>query len=894
MKHIDDVWHNLSIKQITDRLDVDVDLGVSESNIKERILKYGVNELVQEKKTTDLKIFISQFKSPLIYILVIAFIVTIILEEYIDSLVIFFSIFLNTLLGFFQERKASNVLSLLRKAANPVTIVLRDGVPREVNASEAVIGDIVLLKEGDRVPADVRLIDVDNLKINEAVLTGELLPIEKSVKAVRESAPIFERKNMAFLGSAVVEGRAKGIVVAIGEKTEFGKISHRLSEIVEEETPLQKRIKKFSYSLAIFVGVIILSIFFIGILLGEDVFNMFLISVALAVAAIPEGLPIGISIALAIGMQRILRKNGLVRKLNSVDTLGNASVICMDKTGTLTEGQMQVSRILTGTSDLLGDESEFKKIKNDSAESHVLALKIGALVSDVLVERSKNDEVEKYVLHGDPLEQAIVSASLHIGFSKADLEKKQPKLKYFPFSPLKKYSASLHEYSEDESILYLVGAPENLLDISSEIEVDGHREPMEIRWKMDINKKFNELTGRGLRVVAVGYKTFKKVADPDIFNIELEANNIVFVGFIGLADPLRPEAAKTVSIAKKAGIRPILITGDNRMTAEFVAREAGFVFDRASVLEGRDLDKMTDFQLEKIVDKAVIYARAIPEHKLRIIKALQSKGEVVAMIGDGVNDSPALKKADIGVALGSGTEVAKQASDLVLLTNSFGSIVYAIRQGRVIFDNVKKIIIFVLKDAFTEVNLIVLSLIAGFPLPLLPAQILWVNLFQDSLPALAFAMEPGEEDVMNEKPKSKNVSILDREMKVLIFIYGISSDILLFIIFVLFYETNGGIEHTRTLVFMLLAMESLFSVFSLKSLRKSIFNINIFSNKYLIWSVVAGLILMVTAVYLEPLQKILKTVPLNLSDWIIVVGFAIFNVVFIEVVKLILRKGNKI
>lgn len=887
------MWHNLSIKQIAEKLSVDADFGLKESEIDQRKLKYGENKLAEEKKLTNLRIFLNQLKSPLIYILIIAFFVTLFLKDYIDALVIFFAVVLNALLGFFQERKASNVLDLLRQAANPVATVFRDGAPREIKATDLAVGDIVFLREGDRVPADLRLMETANLKINEASLTGESWPMEKSSGILKEDAPIFERKNMAFQGTAVVEGKAKAIVVSVGMQTEFGKISGQLSVIEEEETPLQKKIKKFSYFLAIFIGFIAIVIFFAGLAAGEEFIDIFLTSVAVAVAAIPEGLPAGVSVALAVGMQRILKKNGLVRRLNSVETLGEATIICMDKTGTLTEGQMQVVKVLTGTSELLKESEEFKKIRKESTTSHVLALKIGALVSDVLEERPQK-ELEKRIFHGDPMEQAIVLAALHAGLDKIDLEKDQPRLDFLPFGVGRKYGASLNEFTAGKSIVYFMGAPESILEMSDKIEIDGKQENLGKEWKNTIENKLENLTKSGLRVVAVGYRAVKKIGEKENFDFSGYTGEITFVGFIGLADPLRSDVRESLEIAKRAGIRPIIITGDHKNTAKAIAQEAGFVFDDSNIIEGKDLDKMSDTELEAKVGKIIIYARAVPQHKLRIIKAWQSKGEIVAMTGDGVNDAPALKKADIGIALGSGTEVAKQSADLVLLDDNFKVIVSAIRRGRIIFDNIKKMMVFILKDAFTEVNLIILSLIFQLPLPILPAQILWVNLFQDSLPAFAFALEPGEEETMNERPqKRKKAPLFDKEMKTLILIYGISANLILFSIFVWLNKTGSDIAHTRTLVFMMLALGSLSSVFSIKSLRKSIFKINIFSNLYLIGALVSGVLLMLAAVYSGPLQEILRTVPLDFNDWLIVAAFAIFNVIFIEIIKLFFRSSQK-
>lgn len=884
-------WHSLSIEKIKEDLVVDIATGIKVSDVLSRREKYGANELAQEEKLKALKIFISQFKNSLIYVLVGALIITVFLGDYIDAVVVALAILVNAVLGFFQEKKASNVLQLLRKTATPTAIVLRDGMPRQINATEIVVGDIVLLKEGGRVPADIRIIKSDNLKINEAPLTGESWPIDKKTGILPPATPVFDCNNMVFLGTSIVGGSGKGIVVAVGSNTELGKISLQITEIKEELTPLQEKIKKFSLLLSLFIVALVFIIFFTGLSLGQDFLEIFLTSVAVAVAAIPEGLPVGVSVALAIGMQKILKRKGLVRRLNSVETLGSATIICTDKTGTLTEGQLQVSAILTANSFLEREGKHFKRLDLESEESHVKVLKIGSLISDVVIERIGVSDLGKYVFHGDPLEQAVVSAALHAGLDKNEIDKIQPKIHQLPFDPIRKYSASIHQLG-DKKVMYVMGAPENILSLSSAIDLDRHSNQMDEKWKKILEGKLDDFTKRGLRVVSVAYKFLDD--DLSVIDWDALAQDMVFTGFVGFSDPLRLDVRESLESAKKAGLRPIIITGDHKNTAMVIAREAGFVFDEKNILEGKDLDVMSDEELEKIVDKISIYARTVPAHKLRIIKAWQARGETVAMTGDGVNDAPALKAANIGIALGSGTEVAKQASDLVLLDDSFSVIVSAIRQGRIIFDNIKKIIVFILKDAFSEVNLIVLSLVFQLPLPILPAQILWVNLFQDSLPSFAFAMEPGEEDVMNERPPKNNASLMDREMKILIFIYGISADLFLFALFVIFNNIDGdNIAHTRTLVFMLLALESLAGIFSLKSLRKSIFKINIFSNLYLLAAFFIGILMMIAAVNVEPLQRMLRTTPLTWIDWAIVVAFAIFNVIFIEVIKLFFRNNKK-
>jgi len=843
-------WHSLSWKEIVDKLDSDIRNGLTDEEIRRRKVEFGENLLPAEKSLSKICIFLEQFKSPLIYILVIAGIVVLFFNEYTDTIVIFGAVFLNVIVGFIQENKANKSLEKLKKIVKVKAKVIRDGNEKLVNSSDIVPGDIFILTPGDKIPADGRIIENTSFKSNEMSLTGEWLPAEKKVSKLPEETSLADRDNMVYMGTVVEDGRAKVIAVATGIDTEIGKIAEMVKSTKEEKTPLQKKVARFSMTVGIVIGIISIAIFIEGIVSGNDFVEMLTTAVAVSVAAIPEGLPVAMTVILAIGMQRILKKRGLVRRLASAETLGSTSIIATDKTGTLTEGKMKVTEVIT-------------RRKSD----YQLALKIATLNNEAFVENPE-EVMDKWIIRGRSTDKALLMAGMQAGIHRKDLEKEMTLIAELPFTSINKYMAKAYAISKKEDILYVSGAPERILEMSSCSKKEQDK----------IKNELEGLTKKGLRVIAVAYKNINNLSD--------QFSNLNFVGMIALKDPIRKEVKRALKTVREAGMRPIIVTGDHRLTARAVAQELGFNVRKENIIEGRELDKITDKQLEKLVDNIQIYARVEPKHKLRIIQAWQNKGHVIAMTGDGINDAPALKKADIGVALGSGTEVAKDIADLVLLSDNFSIIVAAVEEGRGIIDNIRKVITYLLSDSFTETILVGLSLVFGFPLPMIAVQILWVNIIEDGLPGIALAFEPKEDDIMKQKPIKKKEALLNKEMKVLIFVIGLVTDLFLFGLFSWLWKSSGfDLARIRTIIFAALTIDSLLYVFSCKSLRKNLWHIDFLSNKFLNYSWLASCALLLASIYLPFFQVLLKTVPLIASDWIIILGLGIIKLFLIELIK---------
>ncbi len=843
-------WHNLNPEEIAKLLGADLKGGLTEKAAKTRQREFGKNLLPEEKPLSRLRIFLEQFRSPLIYILIIAGIVTLILREFADSIVIFGAVILNTIVGYFQENKACRALRELKKVVKIEAQVLRDGNPKIIDSSELVPGDIFKLNAGNKVPADGRIIESHNLKINEMALTGEWLAAEKNPEIVPPETSLADRDNMVYMGTMVEVGIGKAIVTETGLGSQIGKVAEMVKETKEEKTPLQKKLANLSKIIGAVIGTICIFIFIEGVITGNSFLEMFTTSVAVAVAAIPEGLPVAMTVILALGMQRILKKKGLVRKLVSAETLGSTSIICTDKTATLTEGKIKVTKVLT------------RKNKN-------LVPKITILCNEAFIENPKAERA-KWKLRGRPTDKALLFYGLEQGFRKEKLEKELPKIDEIPFDNQKKFLATLHKLN-NKNILFISGAPEKILEISKM----GDKERK--KWE----KELENIASQGFRTIALAIKiTEKTKIDEEVLqNLELAA-------LLGLTDPLRREVKGAIKICREAGMKPILVTGDHKLTAKAIAAEIGLKTKEENIIEGKDLDKLSDEEFERKVKNIEVYARAEPRHKLRIIEAWQEKGEIVAMTGDGINDAPALKKANIGVALGSGTDVAKEASDLILLPDSFNIIVAAVEEGRAIIDNIRKVITYLLSDSFTEIILIATSLFLGFPLPIIAVQILWVNLIEDGPLSLCLAFEPKEKDLMKRKPQGQDVPLLTREMKVLIFIIGLVTDLLLLGLFFWLIKYSGyEIPHIRSIIFAGLTIDSIFYIFSCKSLRRNIWQINPFSNKFLILAWLFGVVALIAALYLPALQTLLKTVPLNLFDWQLILGLGLFNIILIEATK---------
>jgi len=852
-------WHNLDFKEVVKILRTNIGKGLSEKEVKVCQREFGKNKLPEEKPLSMLRMFLEQFRSPLIYILVIAGIITLILKDYTDAIIIFGAVFLNTIVGYLQENKASQALRELKKIVKHTAEVLRDGNLKVIDSAELVPGDIIILNPGDKVPTDGRIIECYDFKINEMALTGEWMAAKKISEVLARKTPLADRDNMVFMGTVVEDGKAKAVVTAIGIETEIGKVARLVKEAREEKTPYQKKIAHFSEIIGTIIGAICFGIFVEGMITGGEFVEMFTTAVAVAVAAIPEGLPVAMTVILALGMQRILKKKGLVRRLASAETLGSTSVICSDKTATLTEGKMKVSDVIA-----------FKETK-------LLCLKAAALTSEAFIENPTSPK-EKWIIRGRSTDRALLEAGIESGIDgKKEFEKK--KIAELPFNPVNKFAAAL--YNENgQKFLYVCGAPEKILEFSKL----GKKE------KENWQKKLEKLAQKGLRVVASAHRKINRergsadLTESGFLSIDL-IKDLDFIGLITLKDPIRPEVKEAMKVCRRAGMRPIIVTGDHKLTAKAVAEELGFKVKEENILEGKDLDKLSDDDFEEILPQIQIYARVEPKHKMRIISAWQEKKEVVAMTGDGINDAPALKRADVGIAVGSGTEVAKETADLILLNDSFSIIVAAVEEGRAILDNIRKVITYLLSDSFTEVILVGVSIMAGLPLPVTAVQILWVNLIEDGLPDIALAFEPKEKDIMKQKPGGREIPLLTREMKTIIFIIGIFTDLILLGLFFWLWNQNHDIAYVRTMIFACLSIDSLLYVFSCKSLRRNLWRINPFSNKILVAAWLLGMAMLMAALYLPTLQAFLKTVPLGIFDWQIILGLGLLNVILIEATK---------
>ncbi len=882
-------WHNLHSREVAHILKSSKN-GLSEEEAEKRLKKYGKNKLPEKERFTQLEVAMSQFKSPLVYILLIAALISFVWKEFVDMGVILFAVAINAVVGFMQETKAERALEKLKEMIEHKSRVIRDGIEKEINSADIVAGDIVVLRAGDRVPADGRIFEVHELDIDEASLTGESMPVGKVVEIIDKEGASQGKKNMAYMGTSVVKGRGMMIVSSTGIGTKFGQIALLLKETKKEKTPLQVKLAEFSRSFGILTFVIVIFIIAIGLFRGVEFFQIFTTAVAIAVAAIPEGLLMAVTVILAIGMQRILKKGSLVRKLVAAETLGSTTVICTDKTGTLTEGKMQVDHIITMSSEFSLAEKKEKQDMIVQEErrrlDHMVAMEIGMICNNAIIE-NPNDELEKWKIHGGYTERALLQSGINIGFDPQKIKKDFVKVEEIPFSSERKLMATLNRENQNNYKIYVKGAPEEIINRSKFVLVAGQRRKMTEDDLRFLKKRQNDLSKKGLRVIATAFCD----ADRDIASSFKEGNEdeiineLVFVGLIALKDPLRQEAKNTIKLAKEAGIKTIMITGDNRLTAKTIANELGLKVEDENILDGEKLDQLSTKEFSNIVTKIKVYARVSPHHKSRIVDAWQSKGEVVAMTGDGVNDAPALKSADIGIALGSGTEVAKETADIVLLDNNFKTIIIAVEQGRVIYENIRKVILYLVSDSFSEVIIIAGSLLLAMPVPLVAAQILWINLITDGFPNIALTLEPKEENIMKEPPRKKNEPLLNFEIKTLISVISISSGVLSLAVFWYVLNVTGEFQRASTIAFSILAIDSLVYVFSIRSLRHSIFAKNIFSNKYLILAVVLGFAFQLAAIYHPFLQKVLRTVSLDIYDWSLIAFVCAVEVILIESVK---------
>jgi P-type Ca2+ transporter type 2C len=858
-------WHTLSIEETVSALSGDIDQGLTNEEALKRRKQTGANLLPKERPFSKARIFLEQFQSPLIYILVIAGIIVLFLQHYADAIVIFGAVILNTVIGFVQENKASQMLQKLKYVIKYQTKVIRKGDIKIIDPSELVPGDIFLVEAGEKVPADARILEAKNLKTNEMVLTGEWLPALKNLERLPQDTPLADKDNMIYMGTIVESGRAKAIITATGKNTEIGKLAVMVRETKEEKTPYQRKLAHFARIVALIVGVIALGIFIQGIIIEQDFIKMFTTAVAVAVAAIPEGLPAAMTVVLALGMQRVLKKKGLVRKLAAAETLGSTSIICTDKTGTLTQGKIKVTKVLSPA-------QIFNK--KTSAKTKDLIYKTAVLCNGGWVE-NENKPKREWIIRGEPTDRAILSFGIKKGFSKKELLSKLPKLDELSFDSKRKFLSSLHK-DKKNNLLLVSGAPEKIIEFSLLDSVKKRK------WE----EATRNIASRGFRVIAFAYKhTGEKKIKKSLFS------NLEMLALVRLEDPLRPDVKQAIDTCRRAGMKTIIVTGDHKLTACAIAQQIGLSITEEAVIEGRELDKLSNAQFKKNLSNIQIYARAEPRHKNRIIKAWQEAGEVVAMTGDGINDTPALKRADIGVSLGSGTEAAKETSDLVLLNNNFSVIVAAVEEGRAILDNIRKVITYLFASGFTEIILIggtmAMAVILKEPwiLPVTAVQILWINLIEDGLPSMSLAFEKKEPDLMSKNPDKKSASLLTREMKAIIFVIGIVTDIMLLGVFYWLRNSGIAIARIRTMIFVALAIDSLFYVFACRSLRKGVLSINLFGNKLLIVAWLLSFLALIAAIYAPILNSLLATVPLSTGEWAILIFLGFVKVSLIELAK---------
>ncbi|MBN2983479.1 calcium-translocating P-type ATPase, SERCA-type [Cohnella algarum] len=892
-------WHQMNETELALALGTDLKGGLSPDEAASRLKSQGLNELEERKGESPIKLFLNQFKDFMVLVLAGATIVSGLLGEMLDALTIIAIIILNGVLGFFQEFRAERSLRALKELAAPNAKVIRGGSLHVVPARELVPGDLVLLEGGDRVPADIRLIESNQCAIEEAALTGESVPVAKEAAAIAAAElPLGDRKNCGFLGTMVTKGTAKGIVTLTGMDTEMGKIAGLIQQTEEAETPLQHRLEQLGKILIVVALALTVVVVVAGVLHGQPLYGMFLAGVSLAVAAIPEGLPAIVTIALALGVQRMIKRRAIVRKLPSVETLGCASVICSDKTGTLTQNKMTVTRLWLGGRhlDVSGEGYEpagqfFEngkpvELKGD-VELRRLA-QVAALCNNAeltMEERSEDAKRKKpaketnaaaagsgeWTVKGDPTEGALLVLAAKSGNSRSSLEALYPRVKEFPFDADRKRMSVLVSHQGGQ-LLCTKGAPDLLIERCAYVLWNGNVVPFTGTLRQKVLQANEAMAQDALRVLGFA---FREVRPNDPCEGEDQAERgLVFIGLAGMIDPPRREVPEAILKCRQAGIRTVMITGDHRTTAEAIAREIGILPRDGRTMSGAELAGLSDEELEKQVDNVYVFARVSPEHKLRIVQALQRRGHVVAMTGDGVNDAPAVKAADIGIAMGiAGTDVTKEASALVLADDNFASIVSAVEEGRGIYENIRKFIRYLLASNVGEILTMFLAMMAGLPLPLVPIQILWVNLVTDGLPAMALGVDQAEGDLMRQKPRAAKENIFARRLGWKIISRGVLIGVCTLGAFVLALGDGAGdpekLTHAQTVAFATLVMAQLIHVFDCRSSR-SIFHRRLFENKFLVLAVVSSLALMFPVLYVEQLQPIFKTVPLSLRDWALV------------------------
>ncbi|MHB1355091.1 MAG: cation-translocating P-type ATPase [Anaerolineae bacterium] len=909
-------WHTLTETDIYARLGTSPELGLDEAEAAKRLSQYGYNELAQAPRPTFLQRLLDQFKDFIVILLIVAAIIAAILGDYVEAAAILAIVILNAILGLVQEGRAEAALEALTKLAAPESQVIRGGHRLMVPARELVPGDLVVLEAGNFVPADLRLVETANLRIEEAALTGESQAVEKDARLVlRQDASLGDRRNTAFMGTLISYGRGRGVVASVGMNTQIGLIATMLQRVGQEVTPLQRRLAQLGKTLGTAALLICAAVFLIGVLRGEEAIAMFLVAVSLAVAAVPEGLPAVVTITLALGMREMIKRHALIRRLSSVETLGSTTVICSDKTGTLTQNVMTVTR-LWSDGELLevsrathDDQSPFKQdgraIDLDDYPVFTTALWVATLANDGVME-SQPDAPEGYRLIGDPTETALLVAAAKNGDTRDKLERSYPRIGEVPFDSMRKRMTTVHQINspspDDPSpfrdmsfqgweAAVTKGAPDIVLGLCTHYQTkDDNHLPLSDEMRQSILQANETLASQALRVLGLAYRVQKSgLSTGEMEEIEKE---LTFVGLIGMIDPARPEVLPALKLGQRAGIRTVMITGDYANTARAIASDIGLIGAGDRVCSGPELQKMSDAELDVEVGTTNVYARVSPEHKMRIVEALQRRGEIVAMTGDGVNDAPALKRADIGVAMGiTGTDVAKEAADMVLTDDNYASIVAAVEQGRVIYANIRKFVYFLLSCNVAEIMTIFVAILAGLHSPLSAIQLLWLNLISDGAPALALGVEKGDPGIMNEPPRPPKEPIINRLMVkgIVVQTLAISSAVLgAFLIGLRLYSDIP--KMAETMAFATLAFSELLRAFSSRSERRSMFSIGLFTNKAMFYGVALSTVLLLAVIYIPFLQPVFDTAPLGWAQWRFVGPLLLVPTIAAEVMKFVLAR----
>lgn len=895
-------WYQKSPEEVAQSLDTSLTAGLSSESARSKLEAFGPNELKEQEGKSFLQKLIAQFSDFLILILIAAALISVFVGEAKDAIVIMSIVVVNALLGLYQEGKAEKALEALKKMASPTAKVLRDGNPQEISSSQLVPGDLVILETGDIIPADLRLVESSNLKVEEASLTGESVPVEKRAQVTySEEISLGDRHNMAYMSTIITYGRGKGVVVETAEGTEIGKIAAMIQTFEEEATPLQKKLNQLGKVLGMTTIAVCVAVFGIGLLQGREVLEMFMISISLAVAAIPEGLPAIVTIVLAIGMNKMVERNAIVKKLLAVETLGATSVICTDKTSTLTQNEMTVVKVLADNKLIEVEGTGYEpagdfKLKgntitiNESSGLRLL-LTIAALANDAKLDNSSG----MYRIIGDPTEGALVTLAGKAGIDSVELNHMYKRIEEIPFDSERKMMTTFHDMPNDEGVSsFTKGAPDIIIGRCSSIILDGRVREFTPELKSEVLKVNSDLSRAALRVLAFAFKEY--VSLPTDPSPDKNESDMIFVGLTGMIDPPRPEARDAIALCKKAGVNAIMITGDYKETAFAIAKDLGMADTEDQAMMGEKLDGISDEELQEVVKNTKVFARVSPEHKVRIVSALRANGEIAAMTGDGVNDALAIKKADIGVSMGiTGTDVAKNTAEMILTDDNFASIVAAVEEGRIIFSNIKKFVYFLLSCNIGEILLVFTSILMNLPVPLLPIQLLWLNLVTDSFPALALGVEKGEPDIMNQPPRNPDEAILDRRMLVGVSFQAIAVAAASLSAYLLSLRMYGleNIEEARTITFATLIVAELLRAYSSRSQKFTLAKIGVFSNKSMVYATLGAFMLLLAVIYIPFMNGIFYTFPLTFVDWEIVLSFAFIPLVVGELTKVVMAKLSK-